>query len=471
MVFRRWVLTASTRPASRASQILCGNRHLLSKQRSTQLTLRSYATETATHTHTHVHGPNCAHAHHDHPSHTNPHQNNSQLHQPPPSAAPHPKTPLPPPPEAVEKARSHSRNLLRSNDHPSHILAPFLPPGPARDLYLSLRALNLSTASIPEQVRTPATGLLRLKFWRDSIDRIFNPTEANTNPTGTSTNTISTATGATEPSLLLLTHILTTPLPANTTNSTSTAAPLPPRLTKSFITRSLAAREGIIRNPVSPFQTLPEMERYAEDVYSGMHYLILELLHQLTPSTSPPPTLEKKQTLEHIASHLGKAMGIVALLRGLSMSALAARTGTPPNLARNGLQGNAGKLAGTNLPVQLLSKYDISLEHLHHYIATPPPSSSTTQGSDALPTLPDLILEIATLANDHLNSARIMLKEQGLSSKTVGPAVWGSFVQVGVPVAAYLEGLEKAGFDVFDVHTLVGTGKGMGGVLGGWRLP
>jgi NADH dehydrogenase [ubiquinone] 1 alpha subcomplex assembly factor 6 len=50
---------------------------------------------------------------------------------------------------------------------------------------------------------------------------------------------------------------------------------------------------------------MAEMEQYCENTASTLLYLQLELLNV------------KNMDIDHIASHLGKAMGVVTLLRGI----------------------------------------------------------------------------------------------------------------------------------------------------------
>lgn len=62
------------------------------------------------------------------------------------------------------------------------------------------------------------------------------------------------------------------------------------------------------------------------------------------------------------------------------------------------------------------------------------------------PGLKDAVFEIATRANDHMLTARKMLKEVGAEGRGVA---FSTFLPA-VPTGMWLEALEKGGFDVFD---------------------
>lgn len=69
-----------------------------------------------------------------------------------------------------------------------------------------------------------------------------------------------------------------------------------------FLKRLVNARD---RSPNEPFITLKDLETYADHTYSSLLYLLIEL------------TGVKDINVDHAASHLGKAQGIVTLLRAI----------------------------------------------------------------------------------------------------------------------------------------------------------
>lgn len=173
-----------------------------------------------------------------------------------------------------------------------------------------------------------------------------------------------------------------------------------------------------------PFPTLSALESYAENTYSSLSYLALESFHQ------------HSVTLDHIASHIGKSTGITAILRGMPL--LASPLGGP----------GAGAVV---FPLDVCAEFDLRQEDI------------LRQGSKA-PGLGDAVFKVATLANDHLITARKMLADSGAEGQGIAfasflPAVCKSnlswrlcsskltFLQV--PTSLYLERLEAVDFDPF----------------------
>lgn len=131
-----------------------------------------------------------------------------------------------------------------------------------------------------------------------------------------------------------------------------------------------------------PFATVDALEAYAEGTYASLSYLSLESFHR------------RSITLDHIASHIGKAAGIAAVLRGI------------PHLAA----ASAGSAAVVVFPLDVCAEFGLRQEDVLRCAAdaagTPPP-----QG------LGDAVFSVATRANDHLITARKMLADAGEEAK------------------------------------------------------
>ena len=150
--------------------------------------------------------------------------------------------------------------------------------------------------------------------------------------------------------------------------------------------RIISTREQYMNNP--PYPTLSALESYAENTYSTLLYLTLSAL----PLTSI--------TGDHLASHIGKATGITAVLRGLPLIAFP----PPPNHHSNrgalgGALGDstAGRQAAVTLPLDVMADSGVREEDVLRL------------GADA-PGLRDAVFTVATRASDHLITAREMLK-------------------------------------------------------------
>ena len=147
--------------------------------------------------------------------------------------------------------------------------------------------------------------------------------------------------------------------------------------------RVISAREQY--SDGRPYQDLEALERYAENTYSTLMYLTLQAL----PMNSV--------AADHIASHIGKASGIAAVLRGLPLVAFP----PPPNHHSNSgpLGGSLerGKQGAVMLPLDVMARAGVKEEEVFK------------QGPDAAG-LRDAVFEVATRAHDHLITAAEMMK-------------------------------------------------------------
>ncbi|MCJ1379986.1 hypothetical protein MMC17_003089 [Xylographa soralifera] len=256
----------------------------------------------------------------------------------------------------ISSARAYCIDLLRKYDSPSYTLLAFIPAS-AQPAYLAIRAFNLEIARIADQVSTPQVGALRLQFWKDNIGRTF----AGSPPK--------------QPVSLLLASALSA---LRTESSTG--------LSKSWFMRIIAAREQYLNN--APYATLEDLEKYAESTYSTLLYLTLQALplHSVTA--------------DHLASHVGKAAGIVTVLRGLPLLAFPA----PPNHHSNskGLgmveqQRSRAQQGVVTLPLDIMAEVGLREEDV------------LRKGAEA-EGLRDAVFKVATRASDHLITARTMLE-------------------------------------------------------------
>lgn len=232
---------------------------------------------------------------------------------------------------------------LRTSDYPSYILQTFIPPS-ARDANLAIRAFNIDVARVADQVSNTTVGKIRLQFFRDAIDRCY------------------TGHAPKEPVLTLISKVLHDGTP----------------LSKSFWSKIISAREQYLGNVT--FTTLAALESYAESTYSSLQYLSLESMHY------------RSTDLDHVASHIGKAAGITAVLRGTPLMAAPG----PNSLS-----------AAVLLPVDICAQHGLRQEDV------------IRRGGEA-EGLKDVIFTIATRANDHLITAREMLEKASDEGK--GPA-------------------------------------------------
>lgn len=134
-----------------------------------------------------------------------------------------------------------------------------------------------------------------------------------------------------------------------------------------------------------PYTDMMALESYSENTYSTLLYLTLSAL----PMASV--------TADHLASHIGKAMGIAAVLRGLPLLAF-----PPPANHHSNRGGLAAGLGGGNqaavaLPLDVMVEAGVREEDVFR------------RGAEA-PGLGDAVFKVATRASDHLITARSMLR-------------------------------------------------------------
>jgi NADH dehydrogenase [ubiquinone] 1 alpha subcomplex assembly factor 6 len=212
------------------------------------------------------------------------------------------------------------------------------------------------------------------------------------------------------------------------------------KLSKNWFQRIINTRAQYLGNP--PYPTLSSLESYAENTYSTLLYLTLSALPQASITT------------DHIASHIGKAMGIAAVLRGIPFVALP-----------QGAAGSSGQTQGAvMLPLDVMAEANVKEEDVFR------------QGS-AAPGLRDAVFTVATRANDHLITAREMLSklrsegsvghdfehqnegEHRYSAQQLSAGSEAQLAEVerafgvfmpSIATQSWLDRLEKADFDIFD---------------------
>jgi len=175
--------------------------------------------------------------------------------------------------------------------------------------------------------------------------------------------------------------------------------------------RIVDARDAELYTPTHV--TTESLIAHAESTSSSMFYLLLSLfdLHS--------------SIFSHAASHLGSAQTLATLLRAL------------PFHAKN------GRIV---IPAEITAKHGVTQEDMFRH------------GPQAVG-IEDAVFEFATIANDHLLTARDMFKEEGLGGKVPVRAM--PVFLAGVPVSSFLGRLEEANFDAFNPSLQ----------LRDWRLP
>ncbi|KAK1970144.1 squalene/phytoene synthase [Colletotrichum sublineola] len=322
----------------------------------------------------------------------------------------------------VVKARKYCQTQLQHSDYDAHLISRLVPARTA-DAYLALRNLNLELVRLPEQVSNPVIGQMRMQFWRDSIDKTFAG-----NPPA-------------EPICVLL-HQALQDLRARSTTSTASSI-------KFWVQRLIKTREKHMDN--RPYASLAALEEYAENTYSTLMYATLAAMPL------------RSMHVDHLASHIGKACGIVAVLRGIPVLAAPQQQPAKSHAGPGGGRQDPALL----LPLDIMAEASLREEDVFRY-------GPRAEGFQ------DAVFKVATRANDHLITAREMLKnlkagqEAGHEFEHQGEAEhmyeheendtqrdirrgFGVLLE-SVPAQEYLTNLEGANFDPWAVKA-------------SWKLP
>eukprot|EP01133_Synstelium_polycarpum_P005279 gene5279-6117_t len=164
-------------------------------------------------------------------------------------------------------------------------------------------------------------------------------------------------------------------------------------LSKMWFVKLLNRREKDLGSV--QLKDMDELEAYAEEIYSSMLLLTLESMGV------------KSSEAEHAASHLGRAMGIMTLIRG-----------TPFHI----------RSRKTYIPTTLTTKYNIVPELLY-------------RGEDEqILKMKEAIFEMASVAKQHLDKAREFKVPEPAHEAFLGAMICDN----------YLERLRKVDFNVFD---------------------
>lgn len=154
--------------------------------------------------------------------------------------------------------------------------------------------------------------------------------------------------------------------------------------------------------------TIADVERTAENIHASLLYLLLESLGV------------KHVDADHIASHIGIAAGIVTLLRALPLTLVH---------------------ADVQLPQDVMAKHALSTERLVRSLAT---ADGAAAADPALrKQLADCVFDVAVVAKSHIDHARSLL------ATSRAPPIANQVFLTAVPVALFLERLERANFDCF----------------------
>ncbi|KAJ8681046.1 hypothetical protein QAD02_016833 [Eretmocerus hayati] len=248
-------------------------------------------------------------------------------------------------------------DLVRKHDY-ENFLCTLLLPDHLRSAAFAIRAFNTEIALVEDHVTDQKIGLMRLKFWEEALNEIYNGKPLK-NPASSELYRV---------------------LQKN-------------KLSKQYFKRLVEARFNKLQS--ATFMNLESLEKYADNTVSSVYYLLLEA-HGV-----------KDINTDHYASHLGKAHGIITLIRAI-----------PYNAQRRVI----------DLPQDILMKHSVS-------------SESVLRGKCSKE-FKDVIFDTAARAKQHLDKANSMENRIKKEARII-------FLP-SLIVSDYLEKLRRSDFDVFD---------------------
>jgi NADH dehydrogenase [ubiquinone] 1 alpha subcomplex assembly factor 6 len=235
-----------------------------------------------------------------------------------------------------------------------------------RKAAFTLRALNVETAKAMDVASDPRIGLMRLVWWQEAIDKLFANKLIE------------------HPTALALSQVI-----AET------------KISKTWLKRSVEARINDARREATDIpETMEELEKYAEDTVSTMLYLTLQSGGIVSTAA------------DHAASHIGKASGILLLLKSL-----------PYHAGHN--------RHFSYIPRAIASKHGLIVKQ-----------GQEERWLDSREGLCEAVYEMASVANAHLKKA------QKLAGSVPAEAL--PVLLPAVPAQVLLDSLRRVQFDVFD---------------------
>lgn len=253
----------------------------------------------------------------------------------------------------------------------------------AHDAYLGLRLFNVETARIVDGSHDPRLAKLRLEWWKGAIQKIHSPTSKEEE----------------EPVSILLQRAIRSNI----------------SVPKRFLLTLVQTRESRLR--LVPFRTVEDMERLGEGTYSQILYATLDALQTRDTSEFLAANASLDELLSNALAHVGQASGIALSLRQFDWY--------------------ARKHHYVNLPVESLTSKNLSQQAV----------LDSVESKKSLPSLDDVVFEVATRANDHCLTARSILDQVRAMTGTVPSSLLLTMMNI-IPVQLYLERLEKANFDL-----------------------
>lgn len=266
----------------------------------------------------------------------------------------------------LRSAFSYCVQQVRSYDYHHYLCLLELPPHMRKPAF-ALRAFNVETARAMDVASDPRIGLMRLVWWQEAIDKMY--------------------------AKKLIEH---------PTAQALSSVIFENKISKGWLKRSVEARINDARREDTDIpETIEELEKYAEDTVSTILYMTLQAGGI------------RSTVADHAASHIGKASGLLLLLKSL-----------PYHASRNH--------HFSYIPAKVAANHGLLVKE----------GGRSEIRLDSRERLCDAVFEIASVANIHLQKAREMA---GTVPAEARPVLLQAF-----PAQVLLDSLSRVQFDVFD---------------------
>lgn len=273
----------------------------------------------------------------------------------------------------LRAAFSHCVQQVRNYDYHHYLCLLELPPS-MRKASFALRAFNVETSKAMDVASDPKIGLMRLLWWQEAIEKIY----ANKR----------------------IEHPIAQALASVVSEY---------KINKVWLKRSVQARINDANREITDIPNdIEELEKYAEDTVSTLLYMTLQAGGIMST------------TADHAASHVGKASGVLLLLKSL-----------PYHATRN--------RHFSYIPAKVAAKHGLLVKE----------GGRSEIRLDSREGLCEAVFEMASVANVHL------LKARELAGKVPDEA--HKVLLEAVPAQVLLDSLRRVHFDVFDPRLAQGV--------------
>lgn len=323
--------------------------------------------------------------------------------------------------ERVDKARFDCIQQLSKVDPSSLLISKFYPKY-LQDSFIALKSINIELSKISFGFQPGATDKskefnnLKFQFWLQQFEKVGQLNLHNASELMLDLN---------EPCTVLLADTVLRDL----------------KIDLSLVNQMVHSHQYFYNNNSSNgFRNIDEICSFGEGTHSQINYLMQSVLlsDQLKGFSDiginlleQPNSNEFRDNLTDISAHLGQATAIGSFLIGLKYFAEKKQT--------------------LMLPTDSLTKHRLSEESCLRYLQSQPDELSDKELKEKVK---NVVFEVATLANDHIITARKKLENSKEFVKQSGIKKFPDCIYLpymtGIPTILYLERLEKHDFDIMN---------------------